>query len=502
MTTSTTTTWISADGNARDVFVLLSRHPLLHGLPVRILNGSEALEPAANWLEVAVREGGTKSVVVSWAGPRGPYGGSRLSWFSHGVIEFCLRDRFGLDDAVRVATDADAEIVVVGQVFEDWTDVWRTCTFSNAHTTHGLGVIFHGSGHDRVVSRRWLEHGPWLVGRQPNDVTSIQFYASDADSKLAWDQCFRAHERMGFSDSGGYIHPEHQQWTKSGGLYKAADRSLTIVRAATPITQLELLDLCALRAHRKKYAQPVERIRVLFTYERDARRHLHELWLREIECWHFDPEGHEVRLDDTYQPERITPEWVERAEGREPRRAPVELQLSLGLASVLSNPQDPGGDWCRDDLLMHLLDYIGYESIPADYEVREVLDASIPRVSALEGEHGALVVQIAPGIMGTMREVDAAPLLAKVQAVEPSVDLRFPAERLGLTLPAIIVPDPYPEQRPFQLGDDHPLNGVIVHQVSDVLARVRSLNREDLRAAEALLRLCAEDRFVLSARRP
>jgi hypothetical protein len=40
---------------------------------------------------------------------------------------------------------------------------------------------------------------------------------------------------------------------------------------------------------------------------------------------------------------------------------------------------------------------------------------------------------------------------------------------------------------------------VIVHPVSDVLARVRSLNREDLRDAEALLQLCADDRFVLSA---
>jgi hypothetical protein len=43
---------------------------------------------------------------------------------------------------------------------------------------------------------------------------------------------------------------------------------------------------------------------------------------------------------------------------------------------------------------------------------------------------------------------------------------------------------------------------VSVHPVSDVLARVRSLNREDLRDAEALLPLCADDRFVLSAIAP
>jgi len=58
---------------------------------------------------------------------------------------------------------------------------------------------------------------------------------------------------------------------------------------------------------------------------------------------------------------------------------------------------------------------------------------------------------------------------------------------------------PHPKQQPIKFGKGHPLDGVIVHQVSDVLARVRSLNREDLRDAEALLRLCADDRFVLSA---
>jgi hypothetical protein len=39
-----------------------------------------------------------------------------------------------------------------------------------------------------------------------------------------------------------------------------------------------------------------------------------------------------------------------------------------------------------------------------------------------------------------------------------------------------------------------------VHGVGDVLARVRSLNREDLREVEGLLRLCQEQRLVVSAR--
>ena len=97
---------------------------------------------------------------------------------------------------------------------------------------------------------------------------------------------------------------------------------------------------------------------------------------------------------------------------------------------------------------------------------------------------------------------EAAPLLAKTRAVRPQLELPFDPGRLGLSLPAIIAPDPYPRQQPIKFRTANPLNGVIVHPVSDVLARVRSLNREDLRDAEVLLQLCAADRFLLSAVAP
>jgi hypothetical protein len=96
---------------------------------------------------------------------------------------------------------------------------------------------------------------------------------------------------------------------------------------------------------------------------------------------------------------------------------------------------------------------------------------------------------------------EAAPLLAKVRTVRQRIDLPFDPDRLGLSLPAIIAQDPYPRQQPIKFGDGHPLDGVIVHPVSDVLARVRSLNREDLRDTESLLQLCADHHLVLSSYR-
>jgi hypothetical protein len=212
-------------------------------------------------------------------------------------------------------------------------------------------------------------------------------------------------------------------------------------------------------------------------------------------------QGHEVRADDSYQPERILPEWVERMEGRAPRVAPVRVRLSLGLASLLAEPQgDQPGGWHRDELLFHILDWL--DTRPPGYEVREVLGAHVSRLVVQDGETGDLVVRAVDDIAGAMPADEAAPLLAKVRTVRQQIDLPFEPDRLGLSLPAIIAPDPYPRQQPIKFDDGHPLDGVIVHPVSDVLARVRSLNREDLRDAEALLQLCADDRFVLSAVAP
>jgi hypothetical protein len=155
-------------------------------------------------------------------------------------------------------------------------------------------------------------------------------------------------------------------------------------------------------------------------------------------------------------------------------------------------------------LLFHLLDWLWqYEDErPAGYEVREVLGAHLSRLIVQDGEIGDLVVCAVDDVGGAMHAEEAAPLLAQVRAARPAVELPFDPGRLGLSLPAIIAPDPSPRQQPIKFGHGHPLDGVIIHPVSDVLARVRSLNREDLRDAESLLQLCADHRLVLSAIAP
>jgi hypothetical protein len=510
---------ISAMGpDPRELFAKVAASaPFALRLPMGVGVNYEEISFDEDWVRDALGRGDQVHIVAEWLGPHGePYTGPQLDIARWGLVSWRIQGEEvpPLDSVFALITGLPVEIVVIGPLFEDrrsnpgpgeWDGNRKPSVgLSQGHRKQGFGVLFRGKGHDRLVSRRWLEHGPWLVRRIENDTTWIQFHDATADAETAWAQAARAHERMGISDVGGYLQHDYVFESTIRGLYKAADRTLTVVRSVEPLTQVEMLDLCAYRAQMRTDAnQPIDRVRVLFMEERDARRYLHELWLRELECWYVDAQGREVRADDSYQPERIVPEWVERVEDRAPRAAPMKVRLSLGLASLLADPEgDLPGDWNRDELLFHILDWMGQEARPAGYEVREVLGAHLSRLIVKDGETGDLVVRAFDDVGGAMPADAAAPLLAKTRAVHSQVELPFDPERLGLSLPAIIVPDPYPRQQPIKFRTANPLNGVIVHQVSDVLARVRSLNREDLRDAEALLQLCAGDRFVLSAIAP
>jgi hypothetical protein len=88
------------------------------------------------------------------------------------------------------------------------------------------------------------------------------------------------------------------------------------------------------------------------------------------------------------------------------------------------------------------------------------------------------------------------------------VDVFLPPERIGLSLPAILVDDDFPSQAPIRPGDLGPaaksatgarLIGAMVLPVEDVLARISALGRQDLQCAEDLLTLCAKHRLIVIA---
>lgn len=177
-------------------------------------------------------------------------------------------------------------------------------------------------GHEQLVSRRWLEFGPWLLRRFPGDLSLVQFHDLDADSETALAQGLPGYKRMADHDLGGWIRSSYRpvssyrkEVPEFRALYVPSDQSLRVVCApGRTVTQGEMLDACAERlVARYNTEKPVRSMRYVFLDPADAEPHLHELWLRDIEVWAI-VDGREVRLDAEYHPQPDPPEWVRRVQ--------------------------------------------------------------------------------------------------------------------------------------------------------------------------------------------
>ncbi len=225
--------------------------------------------------------------------------------------------------ALRLLELLPFEVCTLGTMFvAGWRAAqYRRWGFGRSMIDHGWGCLFRGAGHDRLVSRRWLDFGPWRVIRRPNDTTFIQFHdLAITDPAEAYEQAKVGHERMGNSAIGGYI-PWHIDGLLKGagqGIYTPEDRLLeVVVGPGNEVKQGEMLCNAALRLHHRTAPSttPVDRVAYVFVDEADARAHLHELWLRELECWLVDDKG-KRRLDLDYHPVPNPPAWVKLLDDR------------------------------------------------------------------------------------------------------------------------------------------------------------------------------------------
>jgi hypothetical protein len=193
----------------------------------------------------------------------------------------------------------------------DWEAAsYRPRGFSDGHVPHGWACLFRGAGHDRLVSRRWLEHGPWRLTRLPGDVSLVEFYDLAADAATALAQAKVGHERMGISRTGGFLQVPYAYFNKLDGVYDAATRTYKIPVAVRQLKPSEILDACALRAEKRNDPKtPIDLCGFTFVMGKDeAQPYLHELWLRELGCWAV-VDGVDVRLDDSYTPPPPKPPW-------------------------------------------------------------------------------------------------------------------------------------------------------------------------------------------------
>jgi hypothetical protein len=460
----------------------------------------DVTEKPLDWIDLGLRA--TTSPIVSWAGP--PESFLILKSRDEQITEVIAREhRLGLDSFLPMMQAQPIEVLCMA-----W-DYFDKAGRLMGHQLLGWGCLFKGKGHDYFVSPRWLEHGPWLLERHNPDITYVQLYDLAVEGEAAWQQGRRAMERL----SDGFYTPFAITFIETHGTYSVEDRSFSVLKTDRGISPVEMGQLCLIRATRRGHAtQPVERLRVTFTEERDARRHLAELWLREIECWALLADGRRARLDLDYSPPpRILPEWIERHQGLPvsgPYAAPVlpdtpqhepgdgpgldaeGFRISLGL-STLTGP-------LSEDERRRLL------SVLASYCPNSLCDTVGRAESADAGSAFAGLMKI-----GRPHRWDRPP--AETQAALLTapfvVDVFLPPERVGLSMPAVLVSAEFPSQAPIRPADLGPaaagpgaaLVGAMVLPVADVLARISALGRQDLQCAESLLELCAKHRLIVVA---
>jgi hypothetical protein len=239
------------------------------------------------------------------------------------LVTFELQNAFSsANEAIGIIGPIKFEVAALGPLFrKHWRDSdFPRWGFGRSHVDHGWGCAFRGTGHDRLVSRRWLDFGPWRVIRRPDDTTFIQFHDLDiTDPAEAYAQAAPGHERMGNSKIGGYLQYNLEPLLGyTSGLYIADEHTLEIVIGpGNQVEQREMMLACAERLqHRLEppASNRIDHVAYIFTDRADAEAHLHELWLRELQCWYIDGHG-KHRLDADYHPVPNPPAWVKKLDG-------------------------------------------------------------------------------------------------------------------------------------------------------------------------------------------
>lgn len=229
-----------------------------------------------------------------------------------------------ISDTLELLKNLSFHVCVGGARYSEWFSTEKSEQYPRpmvepGHYAYGWMVALKGEGHRHLVSKRWLEHGPLRVIREA-DVTLVQFHDLKADPDTALEQATSGHAWMSDGLDGGFVRSDLEPIEDKEALYDADERSMNIVIMGRDLTAQEIKEACTARAFRGvSDEQPIEHLAYVFMEEDRARRHLHDLWLRDIDCRTFI-HGREVSLSADYEPPApVVPDWVKRVQDREGR---------------------------------------------------------------------------------------------------------------------------------------------------------------------------------------
>jgi hypothetical protein len=186
----------------REAFFAAASHPWLsEKAPDDLSVDHEGVPPTEDWIKYGA---GSRTIDARW-GKR-----AILELIARSeMVSIILRQYFTkVDDAIALLEPLPFEICCIGAAFfDEWLAAdYKRWGFGRSHIDNGWGCAFRGRGHDRLVSRRWLDFGPWRVIRRPNDTTFIQFHdLALTDPAEAYAQAAPGLKRMGNDPTGGHI---------------------------------------------------------------------------------------------------------------------------------------------------------------------------------------------------------------------------------------------------------------------------------------------------------
>lgn len=283
--------------------------------PISVSVDANKIKVTDDWFEASLKY--KQQNFISWGE------GTFLSITKDTILKISISDlKFDVPKVVSILESPNYELASFYTLFYEWTngeldEIYKPTGFGGLHWPHGWACGFQGKGHDQLVSRRWLEFGPWRLVRGANDTSLVQFHDLNADAATALAQAKPGHERMGISETGGFMMVPYSSKHDINGLYYPDDRKLRVIVHGRDVPQQEMTDACAVRRFQRLGPdQPVDNVAYVFMELGPAQAHLHELWLRELECWAI-VDGLEVRLDEDYHPKPEKPEWVREVEERE-----------------------------------------------------------------------------------------------------------------------------------------------------------------------------------------
>lgn len=287
---------------------IVGGNPFCQAHPDSLEVDFETCHAGSDWVETVLAKC-KQQIQARWSGQVQ----MRVGYYTEKTVEIGIPGFKDIPTLINWLSQFDFELASFNSLYTEWLDIDEEYTapiMGSRQHPHGWACAFKGRGHDYLVSRRWLEFGPWKCHHGPQDITIIQFHDLSADAVMSLKQAKPGHERLGPSDIGGFIQDNYFYDFGIKGSYNADKKMLRIIVHGRDIPQKEMLDMCAARRFQALgQEQPLERIAYVFMEEEHARKYLQELWLRELECWAII-DGEEERLDSGFQPSSTVPEWV------------------------------------------------------------------------------------------------------------------------------------------------------------------------------------------------